>query len=56
MLKIYKSKNIFTSVKITKRPQDMFKIYVDFSDSILKLDPLDPSHMLSKFVKEYLYN
>jgi hypothetical protein len=29
----------------------MFKIYVDFSDSILKLDPLDPSHMLSKFIR-----
>jgi len=29
----------------------MFKKYVDFSGFILKLDPFDPSHMLSKFFR-----
>jgi hypothetical protein len=54
VLKIYESKNIFTSVQVTKRPQNVFKKYIDFNDSILKLDPLEPSHMLSKFFTEYL--
>jgi hypothetical protein len=48
---MYESKNIFTSVKITKRPQNLFKKYVDFSNCILKLDALDPLHMLSKFFR-----
>ena len=39
------------SVPVIFEPPCMFKKYVDFSDFMLKLDTLDPSHMLSKFFR-----